>query len=182
MLDRSQISACLVSREPIDSRILKSLEGFGEIVVGDGTHGVCARYEAVANARFDIVYTQDDDCLVDISALLRLWNGNFIANMMPDRLEPCFNNMLVGWGSLFKKELVQPTLDRYTQKYGIDPLFRREADRIFASCNEHPLVSVRIENLPNATGPNRLGDHPSHKDYRAEARSRVETLLGRRLQ
>lgn len=132
MIDRSQISACLVSREPIDPRILKSLEGFGEILIGDGKFGPYARYdEAVAKAKFDIIYTQDDDCLVNIDALLELWNGSFVANVMPDRLEPCFNhNTLIGWGALFKKELALTALDRYAQKYGKDYLYCREADRI----------------------------------------------------
>jgi hypothetical protein len=34
---------------------MRSLEGFGEIIVGDGTHGVYGRFEAIAQAKFDIV-------------------------------------------------------------------------------------------------------------------------------
>lgn len=178
MLDRSQVSACLVSRKPIDPRILKSLEGFGEILVGDGSTGPHARYDdAIAKAKFDIIYTQDDDCLVDIDALLALWNGNFVTNVRPERSEPRFENTtLTGWGSLYRKDLVQPTLDRYIQKYGMDALYCREADRIFSGLNRHPLVCVHVENLPNAFGADRLTDRPDHLTARAEIKRRLETL------
>jgi hypothetical protein len=177
MLDRSQVSACLVSREPIDPRILEALEGFGEIIVGDGAFGPYARYEAVAKAKFDIIYTQDDDCLVDIDALLELWDGNFLTNVRPERSEPCFDNStLTGWGSLYRKELVQPALDRYIRKYGMDDLYRREADRIFSGLNKHILVCVKVDNLPNATGVDRLTDRPDHWLCRAEIQRRLENL------
>lgn len=175
MIDRKQISACLVSREPIDPRILKSLEGFGEIIIADGSHGPCGRYEAVAQAKFDVIYTQDDDCIVDIDALLKLWDGNFIANVFPERSEPCFNNnTLTGWGSLYLKSLVQPALDRYIQKYGKDTLYNREADRIFSGLNPHPLVCVKVENIIHSLG--RLTDQPDHWQCRAEMQRRLETL------
>ena len=36
---RAHVSACLVSRDPIDPQVMASLEGFGEVIIGDGTHG-----------------------------------------------------------------------------------------------------------------------------------------------
>lgn len=177
MLTRSQVSACLVSRKPIDSRILKSLEGFGELILADGRLGPCARYDAVDLATLDIIYTQDDDCIVNIDALLAQWDGKFVSNMKPDRVQPCWeSNTLTGWGSLYRKSLVKPALDRYTRRYGYDSLYMREADRIFSGQNPHKLVCVGVEDLPNATSSDRLGQQPDHWKRREEVRKRLEGL------
>jgi hypothetical protein len=176
-LSRSEVSACLVSRDPIHPRIMESLRGFGEIIVGDGRHGCCARWEAVDAAKFPVVYTQDDDCIVDIEALLKLWDGHFITNMPRERQEVCFNNStLVGWGSLIKKELVRPALDRYIRKYGRDDLYRLTSDRIVAWPNKHPIVCVGLEHLPFWNAADRMWQQPHHWDDREAIRQRIETL------
>lgn len=179
MIIRSEISACLVSRDPIDERILKSLEGFGELIIGDGSVGACGRYDAVARAKYDIIYTQDDDCLVNIEALLQLWDGNFVANMVPTRLEPCFNNnTLTGWGSLYRKNLVQVAFDKYLKHYPKDALFFLGADRIFSGLSPHALVCVGLEDLPNALAPNRLCKRPYHYKIRSEIQQRLAVIMG----
>src|ERR1035437_1436657 len=135
MLNISRVSACLVSREPIPACVLESLTGFGEIIVGDGTHGVIARYEAVRMAKFDVVYSQDDDCLVNLDRLISGWDGRFVSyfNTAQNRRYPRGPEYL-GYGSFFKKSLVR-TLDLYTTKWGVDDLLRRECDRVFTRMN-----------------------------------------------
>ncbi len=174
---RSQVSACLISRSPIDPQIMWSLDGFGEVIVGDGTHGVYGRFEAISQAKFDIVYTQDDDCVVDIPLLLNEWDGHFISNMRSNRAAEYAKNMtLIGWGAMFQKSLIS-VLDIYTNKWGKDALFKRECDRIFTGLNKHKTFFIEVENLPNAY-EGRLGNDPRHWEYLAEIKRRVVELGG----
>lgn len=174
---RAQMSACLVSRDPIDPQILQSLEGFGEIIVGDGSHGVYGRFEAIEKARFDIIYTQDDDCVVDAPLLLNEWDGHFVSNMRPNRAAEYSKNMtLIGWGAMFHKDLIS-VLDKYTARYGKDSLFIRECDRVFTGLNTHKTVFIEVENLPNAH-EGRLGNDPRHWEYLSRVKERVISLGG----
>lgn len=175
---RAQVSACLVTRDPLDPQIMRSLEGFGEIIIGDGSRGPYGRFEAVKQAKFDIIYSQDDDCVVDIPALMAQWDGHFISNMKQNRLAEYPGQVtLTGWGCMFRKELID-ILDRYTARWGFDALFMRECDRVFTGLNRHKNVFVDVENLPNATAPNRLSLDPRHWEYLAKIRQRVVELGG----
>lgn len=176
-IDRTNISACLVSKDPIDPQILKSLEGFGEIIVGDGNHGVYGRYEAIKQAKFDLVYTQDDDCLVGIDGLLDAWDGHFTVNFNRWRLPEYPNNMvLIGWGAIFKKDLIG-VLDQYTSRWGCDSLFMRECDRVFTGLNTHTNFFGDVDNLPSAY-QGRLSNDPQHWNYLAQIKERVYSLGG----
>lgn len=175
---RSEVSACLVAREPIDPQIMKTLEGFGEVIVGDGSRGPYGRFEAVKQARFDIIYSQDDDCVVDIPELMAQWDGHFVSNMKANRVAEYPGQItLTGWGCMFRKELIS-VLDKYTEKWGFDALFLRECDRVFPGLNTHKNVFVDVENLPNATASNRLSCDPRHWDYLAQIKQRVYELGG----
>jgi hypothetical protein len=175
---RAQVSACLVARAPIDPQIMKTLEGFGEVIVGDGSRGPYGRFEAVKKAKFDIIYSQDDDCVVDIPALMAQWDGHFISNMKQNRVAEYPGQItLTGWGCMFRKELID-VLDRYTEKWGFDALFLRECDRVFPGLNRHKNVFVDVENLPSATAPDRLSCDPRHWDYLAAIKQRVIELGG----
>jgi hypothetical protein len=174
---RAQVSACLVTREPLDPQIVRSLEGFGEIIVGDGTRGVIGRYEAVAKAKFEIIYSQDDDCVVDIPALMAQWDGHFISNMKANRVAEYPGQItLMGWGCMFRKELID-VFDEYIDRWGLDALFRRECDRVFSGLNRHKNVFVDVENLPIAY-VDRLGNDPEHWTYLAQIKKKVYELGG----
>jgi hypothetical protein len=174
-VNRGEVSACLISREIIDPQIMKSLEGFGEVIVGDGTHNVYGRYEAIKQAKFDTIYTQDDDCIVGIDGLLEAWDGHFTVNMDRGRLPEYPNNItLIGWGSIFKKELIG-VLDQYTMKWGFDALFMRECDRVFTGLNTHTNYFGERTNLPNAY-EGRMGNDPKHWEYLQQIKQRVEEL------
>ena len=174
---RAQVSACLISRGPIDPQVMRSLEGFGEVIVGDGTHGVYGRFEAIAQAKFDIIDTQDDDCVVDVPLLLNEWDGHFVSNMRPNRAAEYAKNLtLIGWGAVFQKSLIS-VLDKYVSRWGKDALFVRECDRVFTGLNTHKTVFIEVENLPNAY-EGRLGNDPQHWTYLSQIKERVKLLGG----
>lgn len=176
-MDKTQMSACLVSRTPIDPKILATLEGFGEVIVGDGSHGVYGRYEAIKSAKFDTIYTQDDDCLVGIDRLIENYDGHFTVNMNRWRVPEYPGNMtLIGWGAIFKKELIG-VLDQYEARWGKDALFVRECDRVFTGLNIHTHFFGDRDDLPTAT-VNRMCHDPKHWEYLAQVKARVVELGG----
>jgi hypothetical protein len=181
-MNRSEMSACIVSPNPILPReILASLQGFGEIIVGDGLKwGVYGRYQAVARARYDTVYTQDDDCVVDIDALLNEYKpGEFLTNMTIERKMDYIGNLtLIGWGAIFPVFLPIEYLSKYLDKFGDTPLFRRECDRVFTGLTQHRTVFVPVRNLLSAVAPGRLWTDPHHKDYLKTIKEQVNILLG----
>lgn len=173
---RASVSVCLVSRAPINSQIMETLDGFGEVIIGDGSHGVFGRYDAIKHAKYDIIYTQDDDCVVDIPELMKQWNGHFISNMKENRVNEYPANLtLIGWGAMFKKDLIS-VLDRYTTRWGFDSLFMRECDRVFTGLNMHKNVFVDVENLPNIYDADRLSNRPDHWQRLDEIKKRICAL------
>ena len=164
---------------------------FREVLVWTNTVGsncmVYGRYLAAARASFDIVYTQDDDCMVEnIGELLDLFDGErLICAMKPDSLErySCKEYgggriALLGWGAVFRREWLA-VLDRYVARFGQDALLRREADRIFTMLLDRPYraIETRIRPFPCAAGPHALWRDPQHSAYLEEAVKRTLPLL-----
>jgi len=105
----------------------------------------------------EIIYTQDDDCLV--------WNvQELIDGYSPDRIlancKPSFQKKydnlsggkicLVGYGTVFNKKLADEAFEIYLNKYPEDNLMYREADRIFTWFNQKELIVGDIEDFPSA--------------------------------
>lgn len=118
-----------------------SLHGRNVRVI-DSREKICyGRYLCAAEARHETIYVQDDDVLVhNVPAIYR----EFLADpsritfaldephfRMRDRYRyPASTKALVGFGAFFKKEWIQ-VLAPCKAAYGTDPLFLREADKLF---------------------------------------------------
>jgi hypothetical protein len=124
--------------------VVQSLKdaGLGDVLVYDNSHGadwkVYGRYIiASVFTNTQVVYVQDDDCIVPVQAIVEAWEpGTLLCNMPPEHQAKCRKQggiSLVGFGAVFSRELInfQPYLDRYPQ----DELFLRECDRVFTYLN-----------------------------------------------
>ena len=85
--------------------------------------------------------------------------------------------MGLGWGAIFPKHLLG-SLNKYTQVYGEDAVFKRETERIFTYLNypQNRLV-LPVLDLPSALGPDRLWRQPEHQSYKKMAEERCKALL-----
>ena len=175
VLDLSKVSACLVSPEPLECGILGTLGDFGEVIVGPGSFSVYGRYLAISQARYDVVYTQDDDCMVPVKELALHFDGRFVNNMEPGRLEFYSDGItLIGWGSFFRKELPERAFRQYNKEYPMDSFFHRLSDRIFTGLTpEKKTVCLPFTHLPKASAPNRMSAVQSHWDDLNEVRKRL---------
>lgn len=163
--------------------ILDSLP-FEDIIVYDNSKlndvKVAGRYFATVGAKNDIIYTQDDDCLVnDIEALLEQYEeGKILANMYFEHGGDYSDNVLVGWGSLFDKQLAQDAFQRYFDAgYSIeDDVFYRCADVIFTSLTPFKRISVGHTSFDYAYFSDRMYNQPYHDKERDEVRERCRKL------
>src|SRR2546423_8180622 len=133
-----KFSAVLVTRGGVDlTPILNSLPAaVDDVVIWDNSKRpedlkVLGRYAAVTEARHHAIYTQDDDCVVDVAAVLATYEqappGLVVANMpLAKRAEYAVlcgqtypGIALVGWGACFDAERIR-VLDRYIAGYGRD--------------------------------------------------------------
>jgi hypothetical protein len=156
----AQCSAVLVTRGDVDLRpVLDSLAAFSEVLVWDNSRRtnfkVLGRYRAALEARNAVVYTQDDDCVVEAAEVVAAYEGGKVVCNMPAQKRDeykalgCAGIALVGWGACFDRELVH-RMEPYLQRYGLGELFLRECDRVFTGLNELKLIDAPFQHLPHA--------------------------------
>lgn len=179
MIRPEDVSACLVTRGDIDlSTILNSLP-FEDVVVWDNSQRenlkCYGRFAAVAEAKNEWIYTQDDDLLVPIAGLLRAWEpADAILANKPELEEWRF----LGCGALFHRDLVGGFTD-YLALYGQDDDFLRAADVAFAYRHGYRSVWLGYLDFPWQTAPNRMYHEPDHYEVRERLRERTLALPGR---
>jgi hypothetical protein len=178
-----QVSAVIVTRGDVDlgpclAPILAA--GIEDIVIRRGFAGVWERYEGVRQADHDIVYTQDDDCVVDVAAVLAAYRPMAITCNMPEwkRDEYPDQIALVGWGAVFHRVYGMHAFKRYAAaNFSMDDkLFRREADRVFTGLRALHLIDVPVTNLPWADGPARMAHEREHGASLTAIRRRIAAI------
>jgi len=135
-----KVTACLITTKPEYPKIILerlTLGFFEEILICTESPSVYQRYLLAKDAKTDIVYFQDDDCLVNYQSLFKHFNGQ-ITNTMTLPFKDKYEDMgctLVGWGAFMNKSMLS-AFDKYITKYGADdPHLLREADRIVTYLN-----------------------------------------------
>src|ERR1700690_354270 len=127
-----KVSAVLISKEKeYPQEVLESVLGFDEILIITECPNILKRYETALKARNEIIYVQDDDCIIDVSKLFNQYNGQ-ITNSITQHHKDFYVKMgmtLVGFGCFFPKKMIN--FDRYVNKWGVDKLLLSQADRVF---------------------------------------------------
>ncbi len=181
-MEHPKISAVLITKLEVYPEIIMERldlnDFFDEIIVVPQSGSVYNRYLAAGGAKNDIIYVQDDDCMVNHQVLFRKYNGQ-ITNTMTKEFQEKYATMgctLVGWGCYFPKSMLS-CFDRYIAKYGVDDHLLREADRIFTHLNQPWNTVIQPhEDLRQSTDPDRMGYHPDHYKSAQEALEKAKTL------
>jgi hypothetical protein len=177
------VSAVLVTRGDCDmTPITGSLrsQGIDDIIVWDNSvredMGIYGRYAAIAEAKHDVVVTQDDDLIVSCYAglLAGYEPGVFRCNYA----EPWD----IPWpsvGSVFDANLPGEAFARYYESYPHDHLFtHRICDAVFALLT--PMVDnvyFGHEDLPHGFHPGRVSTSPNwYQGDRLEAQRRCREI------
>ena len=193
----SKVTACLITwrRQKNLAKIidhLSSREYISEIIIRDNSR--CenilnwGRYTSAMKAENNIIYTQDDDCIVhNIDEIYESFCAdpfNVCHGGTVGYQEDIENNLygvnqmaMFGWGAFFDRRWV-PCLNKYIEKYGMDYTFYRETDRIFTLLlnRRHNFVLSSIEHLEGADDEHALCQKDDHLHYKREAIERALKL------
>lgn len=154
-----------------------------EILVHDNSKGenlACyRRFELAVKARNEIIYTQDDDCINhDIPKLFgnKRTTCGATQGYMDALSKPPYSNTslgLLGYGSVIHKNDID--FSKYLERYPIDDLFYREADRIFTLLGKRPIIiPCKIELIDEDIDP--MSNQPNHLPDREEIINRCQKL------
>lgn len=185
-MNPADITAVIVTRGGYDiSEVLESLSGFGEIIVKDNSSGrddkLWGRYSGPPCAINRVIYTQDDDCIVDAAAVCAAYEpGVIVANSDPYHRAvnaPLYRDgiALIGWGAVYDTDLLRCFERRYfAARLPKDDLFMRECDRVFTALNTVKFIEAPFRHLPRATEPGRMWREPRHLEDLAAIRERIQ--------
>jgi len=173
----SDVTAIVVTRGDIDiNPVVRSLCDFDEVIVWDNSQredlSCYGRFAAIAEARNELIYVQDDDILVPANYLVKCWEGKreILANKKPEE-----EWRFLGIGAIFPRDFTS-VFQNYTDRFGGGADFHRVSDVVFAY--QHPYRSVWIGygELEWSRAANRMYHQPDHYDVRITARDRVMAL------
>lgn len=185
-----KVSAVIPTRGDVDlSSILESLSWCDEVLVWDNSKrqnlSVYGRYAMIAEARNEVILTQDDDCVIsDPTFVVEQWaavlantpdyrnGGSFLVANMPSEFLPYYSDScLVGFGACFHRDLPAQAFERFGRGSsgwcipGPDWL-NRTCDVVFTALTPRVLVDVPKTNLPWATGEERMYRQERHVEER----------------
>jgi len=196
-----KVTACLITwkRQHNLSKIIDSLSKWdfiSEIIIRDNSkleniinYG---RYTSALKAENDIIYTQDDDCIIQnldevykgfIKDKTRICHSGIsdYEKVIPTNIYGECQMAMAGWGSFFDKKWIS-VLDTYINKYGKDKCFLRETDRIFSILlkRHHNFVLGDIIVLDGAKDEFALCMQPDHLPFKNLAVDRALKIVGER--
>jgi hypothetical protein len=152
---------------------------------------VYGRYAAIEYTDADLIYVQDDDCIVsNPHVLVHNWligeretgrDDHVVCNMPPEfRHDFYTDHALVGFGAVFHRDAPQRAFDRLN-KSGIwmapdDTLFESTCDIVFTALTPRVLVNVPVENMTWAYHYDRMYRQPEHQAERVRMLDLVRQL------
>jgi hypothetical protein len=145
---------------------------YDEVIVWDNAKredlGIYGRYAAIAEAKHDLIYTQDDDLLVTChDKLLQHYDGRVLCNYPQPWDIPW-----VARGALFHRDTPFKAFARYLAAYPQDRYFTHFAcDGVFTLLSECKVVDEGSVDLPHGFDEGRVSTTPGWYD---EKRPEIE--------
>lgn len=204
------VSAIIVTRGDVELEpVLKSLPPTWQLLVWDNGAGrirewswdqnvfaphwnehvtdlsVYGRYAAIQYATGDVIYVQDDDCIISYPQAIvdtltfRSRDDLVVCNMPPEfRHDFYTDHALVGFGAAFHRDAPEMVFERFWDrmldlglltKHNLraGSNFQRTCDVVFTSLSPYVLVDVPKQNLPHAYAADRMYRQPEHQGERA---------------
>lgn len=183
MLKPRDVSACLVTRgnvnlEPIVATIRQA--GIRDVQVWDNSAGddlgVYGRYAAMEGCEHDVVYVQDDDCVLpaaSIRGLIKAYQPGVIAANMPQHFRNVYtDSCLIGFGAVFDRDLPPAAFKAFGGA-------SRRPDVVFTALTPREMLDVPVTILPYAYGADRAYRQPGHSEERRRVLEQARLVRGR---
>src|SRR5260221_4549314 len=150
---------------------------FDEVLIKTESPSIYERYILASKARNEIIYVQDDDCIVDYNELWKHYNGQITNGITQNHLDKYKETgvTLVGWGCFIHKKMLI-NIGKYASKYGVDVHLLREADRIFTYLNQ-PFNSIIMNHEDFTPQMNRMWNENNHWTSMNEAIEKLHTIV-----
>jgi hypothetical protein len=193
-----RVAAVIVTRGDQDlTAVVTSLPEEWEVVIWDNSReehdlSVYGRYAAIERTDAELIYVQDDDCVVGApQAIVDTWDemralaeieqtpdptAFIVCNMPPEfRHEFYEEHALVGFGACFHRDVPERAFRRWDNSgvpIGVAGLreeigfFRRTCDIVVTGLTPRVLVQVPVENLPWSYYWDRMYRQPEHQAER----------------
>lgn len=162
--------------------VVQSLPSEWDVIVWNNAEAVAdlavyGRYAAIKAATTDIVYVQDDDCVLayeSFDALAAAYEPGKIAANMPERFRPYYpDSCLIGFGAIFDKELPDRAFSRLPS---VPNDYLRTCDVYFTALTERVIIDVPYQDREFASAPNRMWKQGDHVGSRNAALERARAL------
>jgi hypothetical protein len=152
---------------------------------------VYGRYAAIEHASHEIIYVQDDDCIVSdpraIAGVAAATRDLVVVCNMPEpwRSNPFYSDhALVGFGAAFHRDLPGRAFSQGhpdpLDTQPPSPLFLRTCDVVFTGLTDRVLVNVPHRSLDYAYGTDRMYQQATHQQERNEMLRLVRRVKGER--
>lgn len=170
------VTAVLITREAEYPKDVVLDFEFDETIVETRCPHVLRRYELAARAKFDTIYFQDDDAIINIQELWSHYDGRRITHAITPGHRQIYAGTgmtLIGWGSFFPRHMAVEFIEEQGtwRKLIGDADFEAEADRVFTFRNgPHCSVTMPIWQLRRSI---RMCERPGHY----QTRDRIGKIL-----
>jgi hypothetical protein len=179
-----EVTACLVTRGDVSmTPVLDSLPTHWAVELYDNSVEasdlqVYGRYEAIRRAKTDVVYVQDDDCVLppwSFSQLVDAYRPGVLTANMPEIFRTHYSDScLVGFGAIFDRDLPSLAFARAPEP---QRSFDRTCDVYFTALTpRQEWLEAQYENLGWAEDSSRMYRQPGHVDERMAALEHARLL------
>lgn len=177
MIDPFDVSAVIVTRGNVPLHDIVLSLPYGQVLIWDNAKrdhdlGVYGRYAAIRECDRDVIYVQDDDALCrNHDALCAAYApGTIVANMPAERWDDYPDSALVGWGTVFDRDLPERAFRAWADAghSTADDRFLLDPDVIFTTLTPHVKLDLGVRHLPWAKTDGRMFRMPDHTARRNE--------------
>lgn len=179
-----KVTACLVTRGDVDMRPILETLPFNDVVVWDNSKRPAdlktfGRFAATLEARHDVVYFQDDDCIFrDFDALLDAYEPGVLTAVYghgenPDGYEDV---AIFPGGAVLDRSLPWAAFNQYLRRFPCDDGFLYDCDFVFGALTPHVQLHLPFEIRDVAYNGRRLADEPWQKETKLRITNQARSL------